>query len=440
MKSSKFNIFIPLQDNDEFLIFNTFTDSRAVVNTRLKTILEKSPVNEISLSRDERHYLKELSGVGIVVDDYVDEDLELEYWFQRLKFDTSILDITVLTTYACNLRCTYCYEDGINAAYSMKEDICKKTILWIIRKLECIRPHSLRLLFFGGEPLLNITPIKLISEELYYACKRRRIDLDIRIITNGVLLSGEIVEYLKQFGLKGIKVTIDGDKRAHDSKRIYKDGRGTFDIILDNLKQIKGIVPITIGGNFDDSIKHSIPDLLDRLKKSGFTSEDIEMIRFKPILATIGNNCTENKVCTFSNINPEDFLWLKKEIEKRGYNTHQDVAVGPCEAVREHNYVIDPIGKIYKCAGFVGRQEYIIGDIADDRNFIHTNTRFMTADLWHKCKGCAYIPICGGGCRVNSHILQGDFLNFACEAEYIKNVSLELVKDELTQFADLPIQ
>lgn len=435
MKPSKFNIFIPLDNDEEFLIFNTFTDSRVVVNRRVKEIIEKSPIHEAPLSGEERGYLKELLDLGIVVMDDVDEDLELEYWFQRMKFDTSVLDITILTTYACNLNCTYCYEDGIRAATSMKNDVCQRAILWIIKRLEAVRPNTLRLLFFGGEPLLNTTPIRFISEELYHACTRRKINLEIRLITNGVLLTGEIVDYLKQFGLKGIKVTIDGDKSIHDSKRPYRDGRGSFDAIIENLLQIRGKAPIMIGGNFDDSVKQTIPAFLDRLKSLGFTGKDIETIRFKPVLGIRGirtNGCTDDMACTFSSINPEDFLWIRSEIEKRGFATSEDIAIGPCEAVREHNYIIDPIGKIYKCAGFVGREEFIIGDISNESGFLHTNTKFMTADLWHKCRGCPYIPICGGGCRLNSHALWGNFLNSACESEYLSRVSLKLVKSELS--------
>ena len=431
MKPSKFNVFIPLQDSDGYIIFNTFTDSRVVVEGKLKEKIEMSPVNEFLFCERERTYLKELLELGFLVNDDVDEDLELEYWFQRLKFDSSILDITVLTTYACNLRCTYCYEDGISATSSMKDDICRKTILWIIRKLEYVRPRTIRLTFFGGEPLLNFAPIKMISEEIHSACSRRKIDVDIRIVTNGVLLTEDLIKTLKEFGLKGIKVTLDGDKYTHDSKRIYKDGSGTFDTIMKNLIKIKGIVPITIGGNFDDSVKPGIPPLLDRLRDAGFTNKDIELIRFKPIFATIGNSCPENNFCTFSRIPPSDFMWLKEEIEKRGFTTSTDTAIGPCEAIREYSYVIDPAGNLFKCAGFVGRQEFIIGNINDERYLNHTNTRFMTADLWRRdCRGCSYIPICGGGCRVGSHILFKNFLNPACEAEYINKVSLELVRSE----------
>ena len=432
MKPSKFNILIPLKDKEEFIIFNTFTDSRVIVDNRIKEMIEKLPSSESSFSEVEKSYLKELLDLGIVLMDNVDEDLELEYWFQRFKFDSSALDITVLTTYACNLSCTYCYENGINITSSMRDDICKWTILWIIKRLDTVRPRTVRLLFFGGEPLLNIKPLKFISEELYYACVRRGIGLEIRLITNGVLLTVDIVEYLKQFGLKGIKVTIDGNRETHNSKRPYKDGSGTFDTIIDNLSQIKGMVPITIGGNFDDQSKYSIPELLDKLKEYGFTNKEIEVIRFKPILTSFGNGCIENKVCTFSSVDPQDFLWLKDEIEKRGFATSGEIALGPCEAIKEFNYVIDPLGKVYKCAGFVGREEFIIADILEERSFTYRNTQFMTADLWHKCRGCPYIPICCGGCRVNSQALWGNILNSACEAEYLNKVILELIQHDPT--------
>ena len=170
MKPSKFNMFIPLQDSDEFLIFNTFTDSRVVVERKLKEKIEMSPVNEFLFGKDERTYLKELLELGFIVNDDVDEDLELEYWFQKLKFDSSTLDITILTTYACNLRCTYCYEDGIDSACSMKNDVCRKAILWIIRKFEYVRPRTVRLMFLTADTPPKRLEIEHTSRSAIFTC------------------------------------------------------------------------------------------------------------------------------------------------------------------------------------------------------------------------------------------------------------------------------
>ena len=108
MKPSIFNVVTSAVSADEFMIFNTFTDARVVVNLALKAAIEKAGKGE-PLDEEELSYLGQLKETGIMVDDTVDEERELEYWFQRLKYDTTSLDVTVLTTSACNLGCTYCF-------------------------------------------------------------------------------------------------------------------------------------------------------------------------------------------------------------------------------------------------------------------------------------------------------------------------------------------
>jgi len=255
--------------------------------------------------------------------------------------------------------------------------------------------------------------------------------LNISIITNGVLLDGELVDFLLPLGLKDIKVTLDGDREAHDAKRPHRNGDGTFDTIVRNLSRLRGKVPISIGGNFDDSNKGSIPGLLDLLQGRGFSGH-LKRVGFKPIFSSLematspGNSCN---TCTFSDITVEDMLWLRKETEKRGLPCQGGIALGPCEATRENAYTIDPLGKIYKCPGSAGMDQFVIGDINEDA-LNYRNTQFMTFDPCTICKGCPYIPICGGGCRMSAYIKNGDFQDVACEREYFEKAAPEIVKYE----------
>jgi uncharacterized protein len=441
MKRSKFNVLIPdFPSAGEYMVFNTFSDSRVVINEELKSFLEKvEGLRDLNaLTEEERNHLDALRNLGIVVDEEVDEDRELEYWFQRLKFDNTTLDLTVLTTSACNLGCTYCFEDGINLKGFMKEETCSRVTAWAAWKLDQIRPRILHLTLFGGEPLLNPEAALFLSRSLYDLCRARGIEQQISVITNGVLLTEKIVEDLLPFGLKRVKVTLDGDEAAHDSKRRYKNGKGSFQVIMKNLLALKGKAPISIGGNFDDTTKDSIPRLLDQLVTLGFTPDDITDISFKPILAptnrlpVLNNGMDSGHSCTFSDMKVSDITWLHDEVEKRGFkNTIDGIAIGPCCATREHTYTIDPWGKIYKCPALVGREEYITGDVHDlETN--HRNTQFMTVDLWRDpfCQPCSYRPICGGGCRGSSVTQSGDFEKIACEKRYFDNVAIELVKRE----------
>jgi len=431
MKPSKFNVFIhSFPDYDELLIFNTFNDSRVVVNSQLKEVMDRTG-NGGRLTDEEITYIEQLKDLGIMVDDEVNEDRELEYWFQRFKFDHSTLSVTVLTTYACNLRCVYCFQAGYHRNSFMDKDTCKSVIEWIVRRLDEVRPRTLRLNFYGGEPLLNIMAVKLIAQKLFSQTKKRKIVQEISVTTNGVLLTGELVDCLVPLGLKGFKVTLDGDEVAHNAKRPFRNGRGTFKTIMANLMEIKGKAPVVIGGNFDDSNKYSIPRLLDRLVEGGLNG-DLERVDFRPIFSNFESMKLPNithRTCTFSDIQVEDILWLRDEVENRGFRGGQGVALGPCEACREYAYTIDPRGKIYKCPGFVGKEDFVIGNLHDDA-FNYINTQFMTVDLWKRCKDCPYIPLCGGGCRSSAYVKDGNFEERTCEKEYFEKVALELVKRE----------
>ncbi|MBI4714644.1 MAG: SPASM domain-containing protein [Nitrospirae bacterium] len=438
MKPSKFNVAIPLEDSNSggenlVLLYNTFSDSRVVVNREVMEFMDQAG-ERTKFTAQEKEVLDPLMELGFLLDQDVNEDLELEYWFQKFKFDTSEMGVTLLTTYACNMDCVYCYEKGVVSSKQMREETWRRAVLWMIRKMEDARPKTLRLTFFGGEPLLNPGAVREVSEELSYAARKRGVELEIWIVTNGVLLTRELVEFLLPFGLRNIKVTLDGDKGTHDLLRPARGGDGTFDRILENLRRIRGLVPITIGGNFYSHSKDSIPALLDRLRDAGFTAADIEAVRFKPVLSGVGEVGGKCAVGGFSEAEAKDFLWIREEVQKRGFPAPNDLVLGPCDATREYYYVIDPVGKIYKCPGFVGREEMAIGDLHDEK-FIHRNVQFMTVDLWKKCRGCPFIPICGGGCRVNSQAQCGDFRQASCEQLYFIQVGMEVLKKEESRVA-----
>ncbi len=431
MRGSKFNIFIPsFPDEGQFLVFNTFTDSRAIINEALKKAMEKADGNA-PLNSDEINHLNQLRELGIMVDDEVDEDLELRYWFHRFRYDPSILKITILTTYACNLRCTYCFQDGLHSPAFIDREASRKVIRWISGKLGTLFPRTLELIFYGGEPLLNPKAIRLISQGMSEITKSMGIQLNISIITNGVLINGELVDFLLPLGLKEIKVTLDGDREAHDAKRPYANGAGTFDTIFRNLLQLKEKLPISIGGNFDDSNKQSIPRLLDLLGDHGFNG-NLRRIGFKPIFSSLESAKRPGRsfnTCTFSDINVDDMLWLRRETEKRGFPCYGGIALGPCEAAREYAYTIDPLGKIYKCSASAGLDQFVIGDL-NDEELNYRNTQFMTFDPCEICRGCPYIPLCGGGCRMGAYIKKGDFQDIACEKKYFDKATPEIVKYE----------
>lgn len=436
MKPSKYNIYIKLPDN-ETLIFNSFSDSRVIVNEEFLNIIKGCAQ---LTDKSKMSQLLELKELGILIESEMNEDREIEYWFQKMKFDSSILSATILTTLACNMKCIYCFEQGVDSNLTMKQEVIENTCNWLINRMEQLRPKELVITFFGGEPLLNLKAVEYISKTLYHESQKREIILNIEIITNGLFLTPKLINLLLPFGLKWVKVTLDGDQKTHDKMRplkVAKNGdKGTYNRILENLLKIKGLIPIIIGGNYDDISKSHIPNLLDDLKEMGFKDE-IKEIAFKPILSFPNhenNSIHKIEACTFSETNVDDLFWLIQETEKRGFTPMKKIALGPCEAVRDNSFTIDPSGGIYKCSVMAGREKYSVGNVNkdwDNSSFNSVNVSFMTSDAWKNCMSCKFLPLCGGGCRIGALMQKGNLDDISCEKEYFEKVLNKLIINEI---------
>lgn len=89
---------------------------------------------------------------------------------------------------------------------------------------------------FGGEPLVNIIQGFYILENLKKYCDSHGISLFCGIITNGSLITSEIIDKLLYYNCTMVQITLDGTKDVHDARRPYKNGKGSFDDIICAIK------------------------------------------------------------------------------------------------------------------------------------------------------------------------------------------------------------
>lgn len=77
----------------------------------------------------------------------------------------------------------------------------------------------------------------------YIEKKRPAISYFSSIVTNGALLDAELVRKLVSFKCHSIQITIDGWKEIHDKNRIFKNGEGTYDLLIKNINSVVSILP-----------------------------------------------------------------------------------------------------------------------------------------------------------------------------------------------------
>lgn len=120
----------------------------------------------------------------------------------------------------CNLRCLHCYHDGASGNYldSDRFDYILKEVL------DYTRSHGRvpgRAIFCGGEPTLSPILLESIAkcrEAGYY---------HISVLTNGILITDEYAQKLRQAGCATVQICIEGNRETHNYIR-----NGTFDQVL----------------------------------------------------------------------------------------------------------------------------------------------------------------------------------------------------------------
>ncbi len=427
MKLSRHTIFIhDFPDPGKYLSFNTRTQAQVVIDATLKQVLDSLP--EDNHDDSTMKALSSLKEMGILIEDSTDEELIIEEWFHTIKTDSSKIDATVLTTYDCNFACTYCIEDGVKARIYMDENTARRAVSYIKERVNKDSPEKLLVNFYGGEPLLNLKAIRTVAGGLKQFASERKLPFSFSMTTNGALLAPRVVDELKDYGLKSVKITLDGTKELHNKKRPFKNSRGSFDILIRNILSAVDKIEVDIGGNFDEENIASLYDLLDYLADLGLAGK-LRSVGFKPIFST---HRDREKVPHISDMGcvffepsvMESMINLKKALLSKGFKTNTGLGVNLCSMVMNASvFIIDPQGKLYRCPGFVGHEEFIIGDIDHPGD-----EDFSSQDLWKRCIDCAYVPLCGDGCLYAAYIRYGDIKQLNCQKNFMEFMVKEHLK------------
>ena len=438
MQTSMFNLQVPVADRNEVFLMNTFSDAQLLVSPDVAGLLSRLDARA-SFSAEERDAIETLVENGFVVESRERERAELRKYFSNMHEDTEQLRVTVLTTLQCNFACDYCFQgdhgDHNKFANKMSMETAQQVIAWIEQRLDEVHPEKFVLTLFGGEPLLNLPVAYYLAEQTHRVCAERGVAQYVNVITNGLLLTPEVVDRLAPYGLNGVKVTLDGDRDAHNRMRPLRGKQGTFDKIIENVRKVADKVAITIGGNFDESTADSYPALLDFLREQDF-ADNIAKINFKPIIKApepekpkgfipltvvtadkpLGGTCMTTAgagggtakpkaatACDTCHFVDEKMTFLRDETRKRGFPTPDGIHMGPCEIHRKHAYTLGPDGALYSCPGFTGEKTESIAHISGKVEPWHAAAMQkyeVLTPLKDECDDCSYIPVCGGGCSV----------------------------------------
>lgn len=428
-----FNFYV--SDDDYLIIRNTLTTATMRISKKCKeeidNLLSHSDIFKFKDPTNIERIVKKLWESGVIVDSIIDEKKQYKELFLQHREDDKTFAVYIVTTTNCQLACPYCFEgkEKKNEIITIKD--ADRIMVWIASYLSKNYCEKLRVVFYGGEPLLNKKAIKYMLPKLKEIADSKNLLFETGILTNAEFFDFEIGKFLSEYNLTKVQITLDGPQKCHDLRRFRKvSKKGTFCKIINNifcLLENNFARKIDLRVNFDKQNIEFIPELFDFLASSKV--QDRINLSFGIITSTISDN---EKMYFEKNTpgqlgNAEKYLWLCSEAKKKGFSIPKEFLSGPwCVARKIHSAVILPKGGLLKCISLVGRDEFIFGDLNCQSSLDEKFTDFKYVD---DCldNNCPFVPICGGGCRFEAYLSEGSFSEPYCQRDLIERINRGLV-------------
>jgi len=409
-KLSKYLEIQPLPNNSaKSLYYSTRTGEITLMSSDLLSYIRHKDWDKINMNE-----LLELTRSEILV---CDDENELE---TILSFDAhsedykEALGVTIQPTANCQLGCHYCGQ--VHSKNKMNDEVVKKTLERIKHTLISKNYNKLNITWYGGEPLLALSLIESFYSDIFNFCIENQIEYNSDIITNGLLLKYEYFEKLMNSKVSSIQVTIDGPKETHDKRRITKGGKGTFDVIISNLKTIvhsdlfeKYKPSIVLRINIDSTNYEEVPKLIE-LFKSERIFEKIN-INFAPVVEW-GDNKADALSLTKEQFAEQEIDWYIQLLQNG--KTPNELLPGrktySCMVDDKNSEAYDAFGNIFPCYEYPYTEIYqnddcIEGNVLEGVKLEDKKMAKIRSfkDNLHKreysnCIDCKFLPVCHGSC------------------------------------------
>jgi putative peptide-modifying radical SAM enzyme len=245
------------------------------------------------------------------------------------------------------------------------------------------------IIFYGGEPLLQINKIKEIMDN---------IDEPYRMQTNGKLLDKIPMDYLNR--IDKILVSIDGDQKRTD----YNRGKGTYNLIMKNISLIKEkgyngeiIARMTLSMESPDiygQVLHLVNIGFSSIHwqiDAGFYAYDYDKDKFSLFVKEYNSSIT--RLIEY---------WINEMKNKKVLKFYPFVGIvnsllkeekTPLRCGAGHSgYAIRTDGKLMACPIMTWIGDFVAGDLDSNPKDLK---KFGMAE---RCNNCGIKYICGGRC------------------------------------------
>jgi uncharacterized protein len=188
--------------------------------------------------------------------------------------------VVMQTTPFCNIDCKYCYLPDRRNTARMDASLVRRLAERVAEYQDGSEP--VRWYWHAGEPLtVGLDHFRACHDALAEGAPTLAHTFGYHVQTNGILIDDNWAGFFKQHNY-GIGVSLDGPVAIHDTNRVTRGGKGTFDKVVAGIKRLQdaGLRPGVLAVVTEASINQPL-ELLRcfanlGIDSVGFNFEEIE--------------------------------------------------------------------------------------------------------------------------------------------------------------------
>ena len=394
-------------------VYNTLSTSVIELDSDTYNALKSAKIDSIN-----KEYIEPLQELKFLVEFNADEQAEYLYFYNRTRIGTGakMLSVTFVPSFACNLACPYCLEGQAKDPKAATKEDTERLLKFVENRIVESRikyevPISyINANLYGGEPMLQKKTFLQYFKGMKNIADKYGCNIHYMIVSNFTLLDDDILDLIEEYDMM-VQVSIDGTKEEHDKRRIYKNGKGSYDVILNNLKKMKErhleknvVIRINIDSESIQSAEKILADIHEYSKDVYFGILE----KFSGFNDCYGDNCIgRDRITKAARINH-----LTELLSDYGYTiTPEFGKMSPCAICGENKFHVDPYLNLYTCELAVNQPKLSVGKIGPNGEFLANNNFYKmmnhTPAKFKKCMDCKLMPMCATGCSTKAYIRDG---------------------------------
>jgi uncharacterized protein len=394
------------------VLFNSATGQALDLGGGRRAVIEECFAElERSGTLANAELLNGLAVLGFVVPR--DED---EYGRERQRLEANLADthrlfLTIAPTMQCNMRCSYCFQQHVTRTRTMSADIQRGIVEFARRKIEAEDSRMLVVQWFGGEPLMAYSAIVAMTREFKGICADRGMVYYAEMLTNGTLMTPDIVNALPDLAVRAIQISLDGTPATFAERRRFplKRAERYHRFLVEHMQHIvESTGSVTVRINVDHRNIEEAKDVVMMFKNAGITDQRIDF-RLGFLNTSRGIiDCIPHDCMTHSEFADEEHEF-RHFLAEQGFMVFgmPQPTPYPCTAPVRNAYTLDPQGNIGKCVPATGTDQSVIARIHPDdidRTLAEVAASeepygwFVPFADGSACYGCRLLPSCMGSC------------------------------------------